>query len=647
MSINIGNGVGVAGYQVTVNFDPTALKYISSANADYLPAGASVELAKVSENSVQLAATASDGVSDGHGTLATVTFEVVEVKASSISLTDVVITNAAGEAVEIVTGDGAVFLPLEQEPTVVIPPDLPPIIGEHMFEITLTNLTAGEPGKGGQIFSPPIFATHFKGDSLAPVGQPAVPALVALAENGDVSGLLEIATSIGANTDVADDIVVPGGSVTVRLRGNVLNASLTVASMLVSTNDGFIAASGVPLFDETGMPISTTLELMAYDAGSEDNTELASDIPGPLGLDADADPEGSNARVPTEGGVITPHPGIQGVGDVSEAFAWTEPTAMLTIKPVSAEEIPVPIVSNFDITLESGLNMISIPLMPAEPYTAKSLAAMLGSTVVVKLDASKQSFVGYSAAEEGDGFGIDGSSGYIVNTPAGGIVTFTGTAWSKQSNDAAAAPKVSTAKRAWAFVVTSNLQSKETGTSYTVVAKNLRTGVVTTEKVASDREQVSAVWADLTRKSVIEVGDKIEIALLDERDTIVSGPFQRTVQTSDIHNAYLTVQMRVGDVRPKETILSQNFPNPFNPETWIPYQLSRDSNVTIQIYNVSGSSIRTLNLGHKSIGSYMTSSTAAYWDGKNDAGEHVSSGIYFYALQTENFSATRRMVILK
>ncbi len=546
---------------------------------------------------------------------------------------------------EPVTPEEPVVETPEVTPT---PPDLPPIIGEHMFEITLTNLTIGEPGKGGQIFSPPIFATHFKGDSLAPVGQPAVPALVALAENGDVSGILEFATSIGANTAVADKVVVPGGSVTVRLRGNVLNASLTVASMLVSTNDGFIAASGVPLFDETGMPVSMTLELMAYDAGSEDNTELASDIPGPVGLDAEADPEGSNARVPTEGGVITPHPGIQGVGDVSEAFAWTEPTATLTITPVSDEEMPVPIEpSSFDVALESGLNMISIPLMPAEPYTAKSLAMMLGASVVIKLDAATQHLVGYSYAEEGDGFDVDGSSGYIVNTPAGGNFTFTGTAWQNKSDDAAAAPKVSTAKDAWAFVVTSALQDKEDGATYTVVAKNLRTGVVATEKVADEKASVSAVWANMNRKSVIQVGDKLEIALLDKRGTIVSGPFQRTVTTSDIQNAYLSVQMRVGDVRPKETILGQNFPNPFNPETWIPYQLSSDTNVTVQIYNVSGSAVRTLNLGHKSIGSYMTTSTAAYWDGKNNAGEHVSSGIYFYTLQTDNFSATRRMVILK
>ena len=314
--------------------------------------------------------------------------------------------------------------------------------------------------------------------------------------------------------------------------------------------------------------------------------------------------------------------------------------------PDTPDEPEVP-KSTFNISLVSGLNLISIPLMPEEPYTAKSLAEKLSATIVIKLDAENQAFVGYSAAEEGDGYEIDGSSGYIVNTPEGGMATFTGNAWTMKSEDTAAAPKVPTTKSAWAFVITSNLHGKEADTSYTMLAKNLRTGVITNQIVSTDKGYVSAVWADLNRKSVIQVNDKIEFTLVDEKGTIVSGPFQRTITTTDIHNAYLSVQMRVGDVRPKVTILAQNFPNPFNPETWIPYQLSHAAKVTIHIYDISGHTVRTMNLGHKSIGSYMTTSTAAYWDGKNNTGESVSSGIYFYSLQTEDFSATRRMVILK
>ena len=618
--------------------------------------------------------------------------------------------------------------PVAEEPVAEEPVAEEPVAEEpapepvsQMFEIKLTNLTTGEPGAGGQVLSAPIFAAHRGGVSLAEVGQPASPAIIALAENGDTSILAAFATAAGANVVLADGNVIPGGSVTVTVTADMANSSLSVGSMLVSTNDAFIAAIDVPLFDENGAPVSASIDLNAYDAGSEENTEMASDIPGPLGLDEAADPAGSNERVPTEGGVIAPHEGIQGGADVGEAFAWDEPTAMLTITPVEApvepvvEPPPEPIIPGFDVTLGPGLNMISIPLMPAEPYTAKSLAEMLGATVVIRLDAGTQSFVGYTIADEGDGFGIDGGQGYIVNTPAGAMVKFTGDAWDNQpeppepppeepaaeeevaeepaaeeeapaegevaaeepaaeeeaaaeepvaeeeapaeeevaaeepaaEEEAPAAPALSTLKSAWAFIVTSDIQGMETGTAYTLVAENLRTGTIATENVTSDVKRSSAVWADLNRKSVVEAGDRLKIALYDERGSIVSGPFQRTVTTTDIRDAFLNLELTVGDVQPQDTILAQNFPNPFNPETWIPYQLSQPTEVSIQIYDVSGRMVRTLDLGWQPTGSYMTPSSAAYWDGRNAVGEQVASGIYFYTLQTAKFAATRRMVILK
>ena len=321
-------------------------------------------------------------------------------------------------------------------------------------------------------------------------------------------------------------------------------------------------------------------------------------------------------------------------------------------KPETEESMPEPMVesASFDLMLGPGLNMISIPLMPEEPYTAKSLAEMLEATLIIRLDVPTQNFIAYTTVDEGTGFSIDGGKGYIVNTPTGGTATFTGTAWDNHpeaADDAPTAPTLSTNKNTWAFVVTSNIRDMKTGTGYILIAKNLRTGMIATETITSEVKRASAVWADLNRKSVVEVGDKLEIALYDKRGNIVSGPFQRTVSTADIRNAFLNLQLTVGDVRPKDTILAQNYPNPFNPETWIPYQLSKAAEVSIHIHNVSGHLVRTLDLGLKPIGSYMTPSTAAYWDGKNAVGERVASGIYFYTLQTAEFAATRRMVILK
>ncbi len=101
------------------------------------------------------------------------------------------------------------------------------------------------------------------------------------------------------------------------------------------------------------------------------------------------------------------------------------------------------------------------------------------------------------------------------------------------------------------------------------------------------------------------------------------------------------------DEVPSETTLSANYPNPFNPETWIPYQLSNTSDVKITIYDMRGSVVRRLELGHQREGYYTSRSRAAYWDGKNNVGERVASGIYFYQLQAGNISLLRKMVILQ
>ena len=98
---------------------------------------------------------------------------------------------------------------------------------------------------------------------------------------------------------------------------------------------------------------------------------------------------------------------------------------------------------------------------------------------------------------------------------------------------------------------------------------------------------------------------------------------------------------------PRETELLANYPNPFNPETWIPYRLAEDAFVTLTIYDLSGRIVRTLDVGHRIASAYESRSKAIYWDGRNGLGERVASGIYFYTLIAGNFSATRRMVILK
>ena len=109
----------------------------------------------------------------------------------------------------------------------------------------------------------------------------------------------------------------------------------------------------------------------------------------------------------------------------------------------------------------------------------------------------------------------------------------------------------------------------------------------------------------------------------------------------------LTLEQLVQALVPETTALLANYPNPFNPETWIPYQLAKAAEVAVTIYAADGSVVRTLALGHQDAGMYHNRSQAAYWDGTNELGETVASGVYFYTLTAGEFSATRKMLILK
>lgn len=109
----------------------------------------------------------------------------------------------------------------------------------------------------------------------------------------------------------------------------------------------------------------------------------------------------------------------------------------------------------------------------------------------------------------------------------------------------------------------------------------------------------------------------------------------------------LTLVLGSLNTLPSQTRLLTNYPNPSNPETWIPYELSEDADVEINIYTLAGQQVRRLVLGHKPAGFYVEKAKAAYWDGKNESGEYVASGVYFYNIKAGDFIKTRKMVISK
>ena len=143
--------------------------------------------------------------------------------------------------------------------------------------------------------------------------------------------------------------------------------------------------------------------------------------------------------------------------------------------------------------------------------------------------------------------------------------------------------------------------------------------------------------------------DAQALAMLTAADV---GQWLAQAQTLDLpdtasREGVLVLEQLLAVLAPKETILLPNYPNPFNPETWIPYQLAENASVTLTIYDTTGALVRRLDLGHRLAGYYTNRGKAAHWDGRNESGEPVASGVYFYQLATPSFRDLRRMVILK
>ena len=153
----------------------------------------------------------------------------------------------------------------------------------------------------------------------------------------------------------------------------------------------------------------------------------------------------------------------------------------------------------FNVTLTKGLNMISVPLAPPAPMSAKSLAGLTGATTVITLDTANQQFVGWTPSAPDDGFAIEGGKGYIVNVPETRQFAFVGSQWTNETEGIAAAPGISAAplQEAWAFVVSGHLEGKTAFDGYQVIVRNLRTDSTITTSVQGD--YFAAATADLAQ----------------------------------------------------------------------------------------------------------------------------------------------------
>ena len=182
---------------------------------------------------------------------------------------------------------------------------------------------------------------------------------------------------------------------------------------------------------------------------------------------------------------------------------------------------------------------------------------------------------------------------------------------------------------------------------YTLRSKTSQTDRARSTVTGDEGNGYQLTIVDIETTRAARIGDILEISAQSPDPLVGVQPLQYTVTVEDVKQSLDSVASIVAYEIPAETELLANYPNPFNPETWIPYRLAEDAFVTLTIYDLNGHVVRTLEVGHQIASAYENRSKAVYWDGQNGLGEQVASGVYFYHLSAGDFFATRKMIILK
>ena len=312
---------------------------------------------------------------------------------------------------------------------------------------------------------------------------------------------------------------------------------------------------------------------------------------------------------------------------------------------------------NSAINLGQGLNVVGLPLNDSRITRVSDLFTLdeIGGNVpvIILTDGGEFKLVG-RAGDPGD-IAITGGQAFIMTASRAATVTISGDAWANDSGTAAAPPVALKSIEAGYTTPVLGLRGavvdEEGGLNkpgFRVTVKNLSNGTTVTGSTRDEGiggYQLTVV--DIEAGHAATIGDTLEISAQSPNPFIGVEPLRYTVTAEDVKQSLIQLPNLVAYEIPAETELLINYPNPFNPETWIPYRLAEEAFVILTIYDAAGQVVRTLEVGYRIAAVYEDRSKAIYWDGKNELGESVASGVYFYRLSAGDYSATRRMVILK
>ena len=307
---------------------------------------------------------------------------------------------------------------------------------------------------------------------------------------------------------------------------------------------------------------------------------------------------------------------------------------------------------NSAITLTPGINLVGLPLRDSRVRRVSDLLALngIGGNVPVIILTDNGDFKAVGRAGDPGDIPITGGQAFILTAQQAAQVTIAGQGWTNVSGVAAAPLVAEVTDTTPVLALRGAVVDERTGAhgeGFRVTVKNLSIGKAITGLTTGEAAGYRLTVVDTEMARAAMTGDVLEVSARSANPQIGVKPLRYTVTADDVRRSLIELPELVIYEIPAETKLLANYPNPFNPETWIPYRLASDGYVTLTIYDLSGRVVRTLDVGHRVAAVYESRSKAIYFDSRNQFGETVASGVYFYHLLAGDYSATQRMLIVK
>ncbi len=328
------------------------------------------------------------------------------------------------------------------------------------------------------------------------------------------------------------------------------------------------------------------------------------------------------------------------------------------IAPVSVQFSGDPLGTNGSstIALNQGLNVVGLPLRDTRISRVSDLFALdgIGGNVPVIILTDGREFKAVGRAGDPGDIEITGGQSFVLTARQAAIIDISGDAWTNVSGTSAtpqvALTGIEVGNTTPVLALRGSIVDEGTSVSkagFRVTVKNLSTDRSLSTLTGDEGNGYQLTIVDIETMRAARIGDILEISAQSLYPLVGVQPLQHTVTAEDVKRGLTQLPELVAYKIPTETELLPNYPNPFNPETWIPYRLAEDAFVTLTIYDRAGQVVRTFDVGHQIPAVYENRSKAIYWDGRNKFGEPVASGLYFYHLSAGAYSATRKMLILK